>query len=247
MDELPVLRAVQLAKSFPAFGPRWNFGSASSSASRDIPGPASGLLLFHDLSLQANAGELVAIIGESGSGKSSLLHLLALLDRPSAGEIWFGSEEITHLRPEAAAKLRNREIGYVWQFHYLLPEFTAAENIALPLLARGATRAAALRSASEWLARVGLEGRADHRSGELSGGEQQRVSIARALITAPRLLLADEPTGDLDAATAERVFALLQQLTYEQGLATVLVTHNPAFSARCDRVLRLHAGALTPA
>jgi lipoprotein-releasing system ATP-binding protein len=190
---------------------------------------------------------MVAIVGESGAGKSSLLHLLAALDTPTAGEVWCGDTNVTRLIAKQAAAYRNREIGYVWQFHYLLPEFTALENVAMPLLSRGTPHSTALTVAAQWLQRVGLAGRAQNRSGELSGGEQQRLSIARALITQPRLLLADEPTGDLDTATAERVFTLLQDLHRENALASVLVTHNLDFARRCDRVLRLRDGRLIPA
>ena len=191
---------------------------------------------------------MVAIVGESGAGKSSLLHLLAALDRPTAGEILCNGRPISRLNPKQAATYRNRDIGYVWQFHYLLPEFTALENIALPLLARGVSRCTAAEAqAASWLAKVELSGRGHHRAGELSGGEKQRVSIARALVTEPRVLLADEPTGDLDGLTAERVFTLLQTLQREHALAGVLVTHNLEFASRCDRVLRLKQGRLTPA
>jgi lipoprotein-releasing system ATP-binding protein len=226
----PVLRAQALEKTYPPLKPG-----------------APGLQLFRDLDLEVAAGEMVAIVGESGAGKSSLLHLLAALDRPTAGEVFCGPSHVTSLTARQAGDYRNRDIGYVWQFHYLLPEFTALENVAMPLLSRGTPRKAALAEAAIWLARVGLTGRADNRSGELSGGEQQRLSIARALITRPKLLLADEPTGDLDGATAERVFTLLQQLHREQSLASVLVTHNLQFAARCDRVLRLLDGRLIPA
>ena len=203
-----------------------------------------GLRLFRDLSLEVAAGEMVAVVGESGAGKSSLLHLLAALDRPTAGEVWCGATNVTRLSPRQAGEYRNREIGYVWQFHYLLPEFTALENVAMPLLARGMRRGMALAEAKSWLDRVGLADRGENRSGELSGGEQQRLSIARALITKPKLLLADEPTGDLDGVTAERVFVLLQQLHREHALASVLVTHNLEFAGRCDRMLRLRDGKL---
>jgi len=222
---IPVLRAVGLEKTY-----------APLSAG------AAGLQLFRGLSLEVAAGEMVAVVGQSGAGKSSLLHLLAALDRPTAGEVWCGETNVTSLNAGDAATYRNREIGYVWQFHYLLPEFTALENVAMPLLARGDARKSALTQAARWLERVGLADRGQHRSGELSGGEQQRLSIARALITKPKLLLADEPTGDLDGETAERVFALLQELHRENGLASVLVTHNLEFAARCDRVLRLKEG-----
>jgi lipoprotein-releasing system ATP-binding protein len=206
-----------------------------------------GLRLFHNLSLEIASGEMVAVVGESGAGKSSLLHLLAALDRPTAGEVWCDGTNVTRLSPRQAAAYRNRAIGYVWQFHYLLPEFTALENVAMPLLARNTPRKPALAEAALWLDRVGLAARAHHRSGELSGGEQQRLSIARALITRPKLLLADEPTGDLDGATAERVFSLLAELHREHQLASLLVTHNLDFAARCDRVLRLRDGRLQPA
>lgn len=205
------------------------------------------LELFHDLNLQVEAGEMVAIVGESGAGKSTLLHILAALDAPTAGEVWCGFTHVTGLSRAEASAFRNREIGYVWQFHYLLPEFTAVENVALPLLARGVVRTEAMQQAADWLQRVGLSGRAANRSGELSGGEQQRVSIARALVTQPKVLLADEPTGDLDAGTADRVFGLVQQLHREHGLTSVIVTHNTEFARRCDRVLRLDNGQLGPA
>jgi lipoprotein-releasing system ATP-binding protein len=204
------------------------------------------LELFRSLDLDVHASEMVAIVGESGVGKSSLLHLLAALDRPTAGEVWCGESRLSEFNPRQAAEFRNRDVGYVWQFHYLLPEFTAVENVAMPLLARGERRAAATEQAMLWLAEVGLSDRADHRSGELSGGEQQRVSLARALVTQPKILLADEPTGDLDGRTAGAVFELIQRLHRAHGLASVVVTHNPEFAARCDRVLRLRGGRLVP-
>ena len=224
-----ILRATSLGKTYPAFAPG-----------------APALQLFHDLNLSVAPGEIVAILGVSGSGKSSLLHLLAALDAPTSGEIWCAETEVTRLTGSRAADFRNRTVGYLWQFHYLLPEFTALENVALPLLARGEPRKQGLAVAQTWLDRVGLLNRAGHRSGELSGGEQQRVALARSLVTSPRVLLADEPTGNLDDATAEHVFSLLLQLTREQGLAAVVVTHNQAFAQRCDRALRLAAGTLTP-
>jgi lipoprotein-releasing system ATP-binding protein len=225
-----LLCAIALGKSYPAVAPG-----------------APALKLFHDLNLEVAAGEMVAIVGESGAGKSTLLHILAALDAPTAGEVWCGFTHVTGLSRAAASAFRNREIGYVWQFHYLLPEFTALENIALPLLARGAQRAEAMQQAALWLGKVGLAERAANRSGELSGGEQQRVSIARALVTQPKLLLADEPTGDLDGGTADRVFTLIQELHAEHGLTSVIVTHNLEFARRCDRVLQLRSGRLTPA
>jgi len=210
-----------------------------------VPG-APGLQLFRNLSLEVAAGEMVAIVGQSGAGKSSLLHLLAALDKPTSGDVWCGDVHVTGLNAAQAGDYRNRDIGYVWQFHYLLPEFTALENVSMPLLARGTNHKQALGEAEKWLDRVELGDRGHHRSGELSGGEQQRLSIARALITRPKLLLADEPTGDLDSMTAEHVFTLLQQLHREHALASVMVTHNMEFARRCDRVLRLREGQLIP-
>ena len=207
----------------------------------------SSLSLFKNLDFDLRAGESVAVVGQSGAGKSSLLHLLAGLERPTSGQVWLGADEIAALDARAAAHLRNRSFGFVWQFHYLLPEFTAAENIALPLMARGIPRVKALAEAESWLSRVELRPRAQHRSGELSGGEQQRVAIARALVTSPRVLLADEPTGDLDDSTADQLFQLLQRLCREGGLAAVIVTHNSELARRCDRVLRLQHGRLEPA
>jgi lipoprotein-releasing system ATP-binding protein len=202
------------------------------------------LELFRELDLTVHAGEMVAIVGESGAGKSSLLHLLAALDRPTTGEVWCGESRLSQFTARQAAEFRNRDVGYVWQFHYLLPEFTALENAAMPLLARGDGRSGALAKARRWLAEVGLAEREDHRSGELSGGEQQRVSLARALVTEPKLLLADEPTGDLDGKTADVVFDLIQRLHTAHGLTSVLVTHNLEFAGRCDRMLRLRDGHL---
>jgi lipoprotein-releasing system ATP-binding protein len=188
---------------------------------------------------------MVAIVGESGAGKSSLLHLLAALDKPTAGEVWVGDARLSAFTAKQAADFRNRDVGYVWQFHYLLPEFTALENVAMPLLARGMGRASALERAQVWLGEVGLAERSEHRSGELSGGEQQRVSLARALVTEPGILLADEPTGDLDGKTAETVFSLIQRLHTAHGLTSVIVTHSLEFAGRCGRILRLRDGRLS--
>ena len=236
--EIPaLLRAIGLTKIYPAI--------ASDSRAVGQNTRSSGeVVLFRNLDFSIAAGEMVAIVGESGTGKSSLLHLLAALDRPTAGSVWLADTNISRLTPRQAAEFRNRDIGYVWQFHYLLPEFTALENVAMPLLARGLPRPEALQQASRWLHEVGLASRANHRSGELSGGEQQRVSLARALVTGPKLLLADEPTGDLDGKTAEAVFSLIQKLHREHLLTSVLVTHNLEFAARCGRVLRLRDGQL---
>ena len=202
------------------------------------------LVLFENLSFRVQKGEMLAIVGQSGSGKSTLLHILGALDRPSGGAVYCAESQVHALSENAAAEFRNREIGYVWQFHYLLPEFTALENVAMPLLTRGQSRATAVQEASVWLRQVGLEQRGHHRSGELSGGEQQRLALARALITRPQLLLADEPTGDLDGSTAEAVFALLARLHREYQLTSLIATHNLAFARRCHRVLRLDRGKI---
>jgi lipoprotein-releasing system ATP-binding protein len=202
------------------------------------------LTLFQGLELTINPGEFVAIVGQSGAGKSTLLHILGALDAPTAGTVHCASTNVATLNAREAAAFRNREIGYVWQFHYLLPEFTAIENVAMPLMARGTGRRQALDVASNWLKEVDLEDRSEHRPGELSGGEQQRVALARALIGSPRLLLADEPTGDLDESTAGRVFDLLERLHVTHGLTSIVVTHNLDLAARCTRTLRLEGGRL---
>ena len=204
------------------------------------------LNLFDNLHLRIEPGEMVAVVGQSGAGKSTLLHILGALDAPSAGTVYCASTNVASLSPRQAAAFRNREIGYVWQFHYLLPEFTALENVAMPLLARGMVKREALAIAANWLREVGLEDRGTHRPGELSGGEQQRVALARSLVNNPRLLLADEPTGDLDEVTAELVFGLIERLHASHGLTSILVTHNLDLAARCTRALRLEGGRLAP-
>ena len=209
-----------------------------------FPSGNGTLTLFCDLNLTVRRGEMVAIVGESGSGKSTLLHMLAGLDRPSAGAVYFGSTLLGKLTAGQAAAFRNREIGYVWQMHYLLPEFTALENAAMPLLARNMPKNQAFAAAARLLDEVGLGQRASHRAGELSGGEQQRVAFARALVAGPGLLLADEPTGSLDASTADSVFRLLTQLHTAHQLTSILVTHNLDLARRCDRTLRLRDGQL---
>lgn len=200
--------------------------------------------LFVDLNLVVEPGEMVAVVGQSGAGKSTLLHMLGALDAPSAGTVYCASTNVTSLSARQAAAFRSRQIGYVWQFHYLLPEFTAQENVAMPLLARGTGRAEAMTLAANWLKEVDLDDRATHRPGELSGGEQQRVALARALVNNPRLLLADEPTGDLDSLTAGRIFDLIQRLHASHGLTSILVTHNLDLAVKCNRVLRLENGQL---
>src|SRR6201994_1885799 len=202
------------------------------------------LTLFRELELTVAPGELVAVVGQSGTGKSTLLHILGALDAPTAGTVHCASTNVATLSAREAAAFRNREIGYVWQFHYLLPEFSALENVAMPLMARGNNRRQALDDASKWLREVDLQDRSEHRPGELSGGEQQRVALARALVGNPRLLLADEPTGDLDETTAGRVFDLLERLHVTHGLTSIVVTHNLDLAARCTRTLRLEGGRL---
>ncbi|HYM12242.1 MAG TPA: ABC transporter ATP-binding protein [Bryobacterales bacterium] len=205
------------------------------------------LPVFVDVNLEVEPGERLAIVGESGAGKSTLLHLLGALDRPTAGAIYFNSRNLLELTDAQLAEFRNREVGFVWQIHYLLPEFTALENVMMPLLIRGKGHREAEPEAARWLAEVGLAERASHRSGELSGGEQQRVALARALVSRPSLLLADEPTGNLDLRNGEMIFDLIGQLHRSHHLTSVIVTHNLTFARKCDRVLRLEAGRLIAA
>lgn len=218
---------------------------AAEVAKRYRSGDAE-LVVFAGLDLEVKRGERLAIVGESGAGKSTLMHLLGGLDKPSEGAIYFGSKDITTLPASELAGLRNRSIGFVWQIHYLLPEFTALENVMMPLLIRGTPRAEAARTAMARLDEVGLRARATHRAGELSGGEQQRVVLARALVGNPAFLFADEPTGNLDAKTADMIYGLLDDLHRSHGLTSIYVTHNLAFARRCDRVLKLEGGALVP-
>ncbi len=227
IDEAPIVRVAGLKKVFRS--------------------GESDLVLFENLSFQVRKGEMLAIVGQSGAGKSTLLHIVGALDRSSGGNVYCAELEVNSLPDDKAAEFRNREIGFVWQFHYLLPEFTALENVAMPLLVREVAKQQALAEASHWLREVGLDQRADHRSGELSGGEQQRVALARALITRPKLLLADEPTGDLDSQTADSVFELIARLHRDYQLTSLIATHNLAFARRCHRVLRLHQGKLEEA
>jgi len=205
----------------------------------------SELVVFAGLDLDVEQGEQLALVGESGAGKSTLLHLLGGLDRPSEGTVFFGSRELTALSDAELASFRNRQLGFVWQGHYLLPEFTALENVMMPLLIRGMAQAEAARLAETRLAEVGLATRASHRTGELSGGEQQRAALARALAGDPKVLLADEPTGNLDFRTGEMIIALLGDLHRSHHLTSICVTHNLSFARRCDRVLKLEGGTLT--
>jgi lipoprotein-releasing system ATP-binding protein len=196
------------------------------------------------VSLAVAAGELVSIAGPSGVGKSTLLHLLGGLERPTGGKISYGETNLAELTDLALARFRNRHAGFVFQFHHLLPEFSAVENVMLPLLIRRATQAVARERAAALLGRVGLSERLRHRPGELSGGEQQRVAIARALVGEPAVLLADEPTGNLDSKTGEEVFELLRELNQETRLTCILITHNEELARRTDRVLRMLDGRM---
>src|SRR6266700_2699511 len=207
---------------------------------------ASDLVIFSGVDLDVHPGEMLALVGESGAGKSTLLHLLGGLDSPSEGTIYYGSKEVSGLADSGRADFRNREIGFVWQVHYLLPEFTAQENVMMPLLIRGWPHAQASAESLARLDEVGLRARSTHRAGELSGGEQQRVVLARALVGKPSVLLADEPTGNLDFRTGEMIFELLEGLHRSHQLTSVLVTHNLSFARRCSRTLNMEKGGLAP-
>jgi len=208
-------------------------------------GVGDDVTVFQNLNFTLQKGEMVAIVGASGAGKSTLLHLLGGLDQPTSGTVVLDDFDMFKNGELQLAALRNRRIGFVFQFHHLLPEFSALENVMMPLLIRGQKRSEAEGRARDLLQRVGLEKRIVHRPGELSGGERQRVALARALVTSPALLLADEPTGNLDQQTGAEVFALIRQLHVEEGLTSILVTHNEQLAATCDRVLHLAGGTLT--
>ncbi len=223
MSEM-VLRARDLSKSYPSGERR--------------------LQVLKGLTLEVEPGELVAVVGESGAGKSTLLHLLGGLDRPDSGSILFGGREIVGMDPESLSRFRNREVGYVFQFHHLLPEFSAEENAMLPCLIRREGVEESRRKARALLEELGLGERCRQRPAELSGGEQQRVAIARALVGRPAVMLADEPTGNLDFRTSELVFSLLHESAARRNTATVLVTHSERLARRCDRVCVLEEGVL---
>jgi lipoprotein-releasing system ATP-binding protein len=204
----------------------------------------SDLVIFTGLNLEVAEGEKVALVGESGSGKSTLLHLLGGLDAPSSGAIYFGQNDICQLRANELAEFRNRELGFVWQIHSLLAEFTAIENVMMPLLIRGQSRDEAEPVSLARLDEVGLRNRASHRAGELSGGEQQRVVLARALAGNPKVLLADEPTGSLDFKTGDMIMGLIDELHQSRCLTSIHVTHNLQFARRADRIVKLEQGRL---
>jgi lipoprotein-releasing system ATP-binding protein len=221
---MPFITVTNLAKSYPVGGTR--------------------LPVLKGLELALERGEMVAIVGASGVGKSTLLHVLGGLDKPDVGSIHINQSDLAHMSDDELVAFRNRHVGFVFQFHHLLPEFSAVENAEMPLrIARRSGTECRARAAG-LLERVGLAERLDHRPGMLSGGEQQRVAIARALVMQPTLLLADEPTGDLDEHTADNLHDLLQEMHREHGLTSVIATHNPKLAAACDRMLRLEDGRL---
>jgi lipoprotein-releasing system ATP-binding protein len=203
--------------------------------------------VLRDLDLEVGAGEMVAIVGASGVGKSTLLHLLGGLDRSDSGTIQVGDTDLTARQDGSLVDFRNRHVGFVFQFHHLLPEFNAAENVEMPMRIARLPHRDAVRRAADLLTRVGLGERLAHRPGMLSGGEQQRVAVARALVMKPALLLADEPTGDLDEDAADALRVLLREMHVEHGLTSIIATHNPRLAAGCDRILRLEQGRLHPA
>jgi len=209
-------------------------------------GGTARLHVLRDLEVDVAEGEMVAVVGASGVGKSTLLHLLGGLDRADSGVVEVAGRPLADLNDSGLVAFRNRQVGFVFQFHHLLPEFTALENVEMPMRIGGLPLGEARARATELLARVGLAERVEHRPSMMSGGEQQRVAVARALVMRPALLLADEPTGDLDEPTAESLHALLRQMHAEHGLTSVIATHNPKLAAACDRVLRLEGGQLRP-
>jgi lipoprotein-releasing system ATP-binding protein len=209
-----------------------------------VGGDGSRLQVLDGVDLEVRPGEMVSVIGQSGSGKSTLLHVLGALDHADAGEVSIGGRRIASLKEEALAELRSRNVGFVFQFHHLLREFTALENVMMPQLIAGTAERDARRRAEELLGLIGLTARATHKPAQLSGGEQQRVAVARALANRPLAVLADEPSGNLDPETSERLHDLLFAVCREEGAAMVLVTHDLALAARADRVLRLHGGQL---
>jgi lipoprotein-releasing system ATP-binding protein len=214
---------------------------------KSYPVGGTVLTVLRDLDLAVDAGEMIAIMGASGVGKSTLLHVLGGLDRADAGTVVIGDADLTALPDADVVSFRNRHVGFVFQFHHLLPEFSAIENAEMPMRIARVQAAEARTRAEELLRRVGLGERLTHRPGMLSGGEQQRVAVARALVMRPAVLLADEPTGDLDEQAAESLHGLLRDMHQRYDLTSIIATHNPRLAAACDRVLRLHDGRLVPA
>lgn len=204
----------------------------------------SFLQVLRGIDLEIYEGEIVSIVGSSGAGKSTLLHILGGLDKPSEGEVYWGEKNISELNDETLARLRTKEVGFVFQFHHLLPEFTALENVAMPQMILGKTLTAAQDSAKSVLPLVGLAERSNHKPSELSGGEQQRIAIARAIVNKPKVVLADEPTGNLDSATSEELFSLIQRLNKENKQTFIIATHNENLAHRSHRVLRIEDGKL---
>ncbi|MDP2209058.1 MAG: ABC transporter ATP-binding protein [Bacteroidota bacterium] len=204
----------------------------------------SFLQVLRGIDLEIYEGEIVSIVGSSGAGKSTLLHILGGLDKPSEGEVYWGEKNISELNDESLARLRTKEVGFVFQFHHLLPEFTALENVAMPQMILGKTLTAAQDSAKSVLPLVGLAERSNHKPSELSGGEQQRIAIARAIVNKPKVVLADEPTGNLDSATSEELFSLIQRLNKENKQTFIIATHNENLAHRSHRVLRIEDGKL---
>lgn len=215
-----------------------------SDVGKKFSGPGENLEIFKNINLIVEEGEALAIVGASGSGKSTLLHLMGALDTPSTGIVAFDGQDMALMSPDQKAAFRNKTLGFVFQFHHLLPEFSALENVVMPAVIGGARRAAALPEARAMLERVGLADRADSKTATLSGGERQRVAIARAVLLRPRVLLADEPTGNLDETTGAQVGEMLRELNRELGMTLVVVTHNSDLAASMDRGLELRAGAL---